>query len=549
MGGGLLQLVAYGAQDVYLTGNPQITYFKVVYRRHTNFAMETQEFPLVGTIDFGNSGISTLSRNGDLINKMYLRVIISEVNPNGNNFAWTRRLGHAIIDNIEISIGGTVIDRQYGTWIDIWYELARKGDHERGYDILIGDVDSMTAYNTNIKPQYTIYLPFQFWFNRNVGLSIPIIALQYHDLRINVRFNNLEQCIIRDQNMDITGITIENASLLVNYVFLDTEERRRFAQVGHEYLIEQTQFNGTELVNQLIQRYTLDYNFPTKEIIWAMKNGNYTNGSSFIYYTNRDSWTKKDNKIPNSNTALIDASIKIIKESVIVGIDPSNISGGDWIEVPPNSITSVGSINITNDSLLNVYINNNSLSIGTYTITGKIRVDIVVDSLNVVNCFNVVSGITVRDLSIPISQMTDTRYLPINPIVSQFNNYGILIDGTVNPVSQAILYLNGHERFDIREGAYFNYVQSDQHHSNTPKDGINVFSFSLFPEEHQPSGAANLSRIDSTVLENRYIDSTFSIGLPELNFLNADNLLYIFGTNYNILRVLSGMAAVAYTSV
>lgn len=547
MGGGLLQLVAYGAQDVYLTGNPQITYFKVVYRRHTNFAMETQEFPLVGNIAFGNTGNCVLSKNGDLISRMYLRVAISEVITNGNNFAWTRRLGHAIINNVDVSIGGTVIDRQYGTWIDIWYELARKGDHERGYNKMIGDVPELTNYNSNGKPQYTIYIPLQFWFNRNIGLSIPIIALQYHEVRISATFSALEQCIVRDQNMDITGISIVNAVLLVNYVFLDTEERRRFAQVGHEYLIEQTQYNGTELATELISRYTLDYNFPTKEIIWATKNGNYTNGSSFVYYSDRDDWEDNDNY---DKSALEEASEKIIKESIAVGVNPIDEGNtGDWIEVPSSGITTIGNINITNDYSDSVFVNSNSLVIGTYSITDKIKVDVVVDSLGDVNCYNIVSDITVRDLSIPLQFITDTRYQPIDPIVIQFNNYGILIDGSVNPVSQSVIYLNGHERFDIREGNYFNYVQSDQHHSNTPKDGINVYSFSLFPEEHQPSGTANLSRIDSTLLEVRYLESTFAVGLPELNFLNADNRLFVFGTNYNILRILSGMGAVAYTSV
>ena len=108
-----------------------------------------------------------------------------------------------------------------------------------------------------------------------------------------------------------------------------------------------------------------------------------------------------------------------------------------------------------------------------------------------------------------------------------------------NIVEHGLLQLNGHDRFDRREGAYFNYVQPDQHHTNTPADGINVYSFALHPEQHQPSGTANLSRIDNTQLNLWFADPTARRGLPSLNFLSTDNKLFIFSMNYNVLRVMS----------
>lgn len=546
MGGGIMQLVAYGAQDVYLTGNPQITFFKIVYRRHTNFSVEVIEHSVIGNVDFGKRVTIVFTRNADLINKMYVKIKFNSVDPLGNKFAWIRRLGHAILSTIEFELGGTIMDRQYGTWLDIWYELARQGDHERGYAHMIGDIPELITYNAEVKNSFTLFIPLQFWFNRHVGLSIPLIALQYHDARIHIEFNQKQNVIIKDCNFDDTLVEMDDVTLLTNYIYLDSEERRRFAQVGHEYLIEQIQFNGVEPVLNLTQRYKLDYSHPTKEIIWAMKNGNYTTGKRFIFYSHLSDWTKcdPDNNDPNCKTPLEDAACKIILESVSVNEQPVE---GLWIEVLGLTTQTVGTINVTNNSIQSVYVNASSLTIGEYGITNKINADVIVSNEGVVSCDSVSTTLTTRDLSVPHEFMTDTRNNPCDPFVNQFSNYGILIDGTINPIQFAIIKLNGHDRFDRREGAYFNYVQPDQHHSNSPKDGINVYSFSLYPEQHQPSGTANLSLIESTLLTITFLESTASPDLPDLNFLNEDNQLFVFCMNYNIMRIMSGLGGIAYS--
>ena len=493
-----MQLVSYGAQDIYLTGNPQITFFKTVYRRHTNFSIETIEQALNGNIAFDNRATITLTRNADLVHKMYVKITLSAVDPGNSNFAWVRRIGHAILGLIEAELGGTIFDRQNGTWLDIWYELARSGDHERGYDHMIGDVPELTTYNSEPKPEYKLFIPLQFWFNRHTGLAIPLIALQYHDLRIHINFQPLQNLIVSDSSFDTSLPSIIDASLLINYVYLDSEERRRFAHVGHEYLIEQIQFNGTEDVNDLVERFQLDYNHPTKEIIWAMRNGNYINSRKFIYYTHEDNW--EDN--------ILEAASIIVLNSISVGTDPTQTVGGTWEEVLGNDIETVGTINVSNNNQNSVYVNPESLKIGDYGITDKINADIAIDQDGNITINNITTVLTIRDLSISTEDMEDTRNNPNDVCINQFSNYGILLDGSINPVSSALIKLNGHDRFDEREGRYFNYVQTDQHHSNTPKPGINVYSFALHPEEHQPSGTANLSRIDDTSITIRFLEST-----------------------------------------
>ena len=552
MTAGLMQLVTYGSQDVYLTGNPQITYFKVVYRRHTNFAIETLEQTFIGNINFGNKVTAIFKRNADLINKMYIKVVLSEIDPQGSNFAWVKRLGHAIISQVDIEIGGTIIDRQYGTWLDIWYELARRGNHERGYKKLIGETEELIEFNTLTKPEYEIYIPLKFWFNRFVGLSIPLIALQYHDVRVHVEFNKKEKLIIRDNEFDDEAVKILNASLLVNYIYLDTEERRRFAQVGHEYLIEQLQFIGEEKVLEKNKIYRIDYNHPVKEIIWVMQKGEYITGKRFIYYTHRDKWDEyykktDEDDIEYLTTEIIEASKKIIKESISVNDLPDN--EGEWIEVETMTSATIGTLNIKNNYESSVYVNIKSLEINGEYLIDKINADITINELGMINVDEIESDLTVRYLSIPHERMIDTRYNPQDAYIYMHHNYGLLIDGTVNPIKYGQIKFNGHNRFDRREGNYFNYIQPLEHHSNTPADGINVYSFSLYPEEHQPSGTANLSRIDETVLELWFNDNTltaFDTDLPDINLLNEDNKLLIYGTNYNILRIMSGMAALAY---
>ena len=267
MGGGLMQLVAYGAQDIYLTGNPQITFFKVVYRRHTNFAMEAVEQTLNGSVGFGNKVTATVSRNGDLVGRMYVEADISALAANDDEV--TANTGTVLINEVTCEIGGQQIDKQYGHWMEVWAELtepqglactvAAAGTHKTGtpYQNMAcaGGVAGVAVTGTSLEK---VHVPLQFWFNRNPGLALPLIALQYHEVKVSVTFG---------ASADATSETDASlaAKLWADYIYLDTDERRRFAQVSHEYLIEQVQFQSYSSSDSM----DLTFNHPVKELVWT----------------------------------------------------------------------------------------------------------------------------------------------------------------------------------------------------------------------------------------------------------------------------------------
>ena len=362
MGGGLMQLVAYGAQDIYLTGNPQITFFKVVYRRHTNFAMEAIEQTFNGSVSTGNRVTCTVSRNGDLVHRMWLQGTATTTSSSLN-------AGHGLVDNIELEIGGQKIDKHYGDWLEAWSNLTMPAGHFTGYKTLTMD-------NTGGETAGAFYVPLQFWFCRNPGLALPLIALQYHEVKVNLTFGSP------------TGVSALTCALWVDYIYLDTDERRRFAQVSHEYLIEQLQFTGDETVAAGSNNIRLNFNHPVKELVW---------------------------------------------------------------------VTYAGS-----------------------------------DTLALADTYQAAAS-----------------------------------GGTCK------LQLNGHDRFAARPALYFTHVQPFQHHTRIPAGNVFCYSFALKPEEHQPSGTCNFSRIDN---------ATLTMGAA------AAGVAKIFAVNYNVLRVMSGMGGLAYSN-
>lgn len=578
MAGGLLQIVAYGAEDMYLTNNPQITFFKVVYRRHTNFSIQTFEKTFNDSPNFGKKSKVKLYRLGDLATKMYLRVVINKITATPDvKFAWIRRLGHAMINRIDIEIGGILIDRHYGTWLDIWYELARQGKHDNGYNKHIGDIDALTAFNDKSKPESVLYIPLRFWFNRHYGLALPLISIQYHEIYLIVDFERKEKLIVRCENFtNWADVSILEVGLVTDYIYLDMHERERFADISHEYLIEQTQYFGDETLEESPKRLKLDFNFATKELIWAMKNGNYTTGKRFLCYSNKEDWSEQ----------IMECSLEILLRSMILlrgpkfGVDSSGskiiISPGLpppdcglWEEFEAGSINLVssnGNFIVTNNSKVtedypgnSLWINLNSLTIGNYSITDKISAVIVVSEDNVISITEIVSGILERDISFPVEMMTDTRLnefgecpndttINSDVCVYQFNNYGLFITGNGNPLEYAMLEYNGEERVQKRNGRFFGDLQPYMHHSNTPANGINLYSFAIEPEKLQPTGSSNFSKIENIILTTWFGDTSNPDGdLPILNVLNPDSRLFIFAFSYNILRVISGLVGLSYT--
>ena len=401
MGGGLLQLVAYGAQDVYLTGNPQITFFKVVYRRHTNFALESIQQTFNGSVNFGQRVTATISRNGDLISRAYL---VMSKSANTTFVDAVPYLGLRVIKSAEVEIGGQRIDKHYSDWMYIWNELSLPAGKKEGYYKMVGGSGASVG---------KMYVPLEFWFCRNIGLALPLIALQYHEVKVVIEFAEGSEC---GASGALSGGL--SAELWVDYIYLDTDERRKFAQSSHEYLIEQLQFTGKETASTKIK---LNFNHPVKELVWVAK-----------------------------------------------------MTGGD------------------NDNWFN-YCTNNALV--------------------------TVNGTTYKTVAEELG--------PSSP--------------AVNCVNTAKLILNGNDRFYARDGDYFNLVQPFQHHENVPNNrGINVYSFALKPEEHQPSGTLNMSRIDTATLDLTYNTVTGATTKP--------SEISVFAVNYNVLRILSGMGGIAYSN-
>lgn len=444
MSGGLMQLVAYGAQDIYLTGNPQITYFKVVYRRHTNFAMESIEQTFMGNPDFGKKVTALISRNGDLIHRVYLQVELPEIDPSVSG-RWTDEVGHHLIRIAEVEIGGQRIDRHFGDWLQIWSELTLPFGMRTTYNKMVGKTLALCTFNTAIKPRTTLYIPLQFWFCRNAGLALPLIALQYHEVKINMEFRPIELLWV-----DVSGSFDPNVrnhhllscSLWVDYIYLDTDERRRFAQVSHEYLIEQLQFTGEESISNTSNKIRLSFNHPSKELIWVVQ---------------KDSHIGVPGAPVNNQWSNYQLDAFDVVSTPFAMYDAPNYGG-------------VG---------------------GNFSTTGGATV-----------------GATFGD-----------------------------------PVVFAKLQLNGHDRFAGREGSYFNLVQVYQSHtSGTLSEGINIYSFGLKPEEHQPSGTVNFSRIDNATLQFAVHPGTFQAVNPETGQITVTTArVRIYATNYNVLRIMSGI--------
>jgi hypothetical protein len=435
MGGGLLQLVAYGAQDVYLTGNPQITFFKVVYRRHTNFAIEAIQQTASGSNSLGSRATYQITRNGDLIHRVYFYGKLKNAHPSVD-MALVPNVGQKLLKTVELEIGGQRIDKHYSEWLYIWNELSLPYGKREGYYKMIGANVENCCTKLPATKSYELYVPLEFWFCRNVGLALPLIALQYHEVKINIEYESVSNlrdvsvknyCIENDVANGVvkndtyetssSSLTLEDPTLWVDYIFLDTDERRRFAQLSHEYLIEQLQFTGTDTITSSgsnpdsMKSLRMNFNHPCKELVWAIKSSTDANK----VYWNNFSTAEKDFDVDDNST---------------------------------------------------------------------------------------------------------------------FNNYVV----SKNPVMQAKIMLNGNDRFATRQGEYFSLVQPYQHHENTPDmyhKGINVYSFALKPEEHQPSGTLNMSRIDTAVLS---LSSRIT------------GTIHIFAVNYNVLRILSGMGGLAYSN-
>jgi hypothetical protein len=437
-GGGLLQLVATGKQDLFLTGNPQISFFKMVYRRHTNFAVESQPMYFDGTPNFGQRITCLIPRRGDLLGKVYLDVTLPRLTDaiTGAPISYTNSIGFALIQEITFEVGEQEIDRQTGEWMEIWTQLSTPASQRDALNAMVGRVDQYLppqiipgAASEGLRLQ----IPLQFYFCRNPGLYLPLLALQYHPVRINITLAPLNTLYFVPQdentlcNVQVNpACSIRNIMLWGDYVYLDVEERRRFVSASHEYLIEQVQYTPPYSLtyNQMTATIPVEFNHPLKE---------------FLIVAQRDEMVNRNEKFNYSSLA--------IGEAVPAQVQP--------------------------------YLN-----------FGQSRTDL---------------------------------------------------------IASAVLQLDGYDRFQARGPEYFRLVQPYDHHTTTPVNSfIYTYSFALRPEDAQPTGTLNASRIDSIVWK---IDMNPILSMPSIPLAQqrGNCHIIIYGLNYNVFRVVNGFGGLLYT--
>jgi len=444
-GGGLLQLVATGKQDIYLTGNPQISFFKMVYRRYTNFATEAQAMYFDGTPNFGQRITCLIPRRGDLLGRVYLDVTLPLIkDTNGNPLSYTNAVGHALIQEITFEVGEQEIDRQTGEWMEIWTQFTTPTSQRAALNEMIGRVE---PYNVlDIKPGAKsdglhLLIPLQFYFCNNPGLYLPLLAMQYSPIRINITLRPLQQLFwVAPPNpppavwmpactnqVDCTT-PIVNMMLWGEYVYLDVEERRMFVNNSHEYIIEQVQYTPPYALtaSQTNAVISVEFNHPIKEFFF------------------------------------------------------------------------VAQLDIMNN--VNEWFNYSNLPIGYSTPAALV------------------------------------------PYISS-----IAPSGRMDLISSAVLQLDGYDRFSSRSAQYFRLEQPYDHHTTTPVNSfIYNYSFALRPEDVQPTGTMNASRIDSIVWNIQMNNILSQATLPAAQQRGNCHIV-IYGHNYNVFRIINGFGGLLFT--
>jgi len=446
MAGGLMQLVAYGAQDVYLTGQPKVTFFQAVYKRHTNFAMENIQQTVNGTASAGGRVSVTIARNGDLVGNMYVALTpqgVSTANLTSTNsnydMCW---VAERAIAAVELTIGGQRIDKHYQTWFRLYAECFLGESDKINY----GKMTSTPIGTIDATNKSYVYLPLLFFFNRNPGLYLPLIALQYHEVRLDFDLTSYFGTYF--------GTSSPVFEVWANYIYLDTEERRRFAQKGHEYLIEQVQHTGGDSIAATgSSTVRLSFNHPVKELIWCYSN---TTAASL-------------NSMWNFSTSVANVNVTVSPLASATGVTGSTALLPHEVGCPHLFSNVSGAANVF------------WVEEGTRGFTGA-------------------------------------------------NGY------EVGPLKDFKLVLNGQDRFKEQLGKYFNQYQPYVYHTGVPYPGIYAYSFALQPEEHQPTGTCNFSRIDNA-----------QVAL-NLKAEGNNTLQKMFAVNYNILRIQSGMGGLAFSN-
>lgn len=502
MTGGLIQLVAYGVEDMFITQNPQITFFKTIYRRYTNFSTEPIAQYFTQIIDFSKKATCSISRNADLAGQIYLVITLPPIQftDGVTKFAWINKVGFAIIKSIEVEIGGQSIDKHYGEWLNIWFELTHQ--QNSGVNNMLGNVSELTDYSSD-KQEYTIYIPLNFWFCKSSGTALPLVSLRYSQVNINLELNDASQCY-----------TISPT----NYIQLD-DDIVNFQQ--YEY-IEQN-VNGT-----IASGIYSHYDILTKRLY-------YTAVSSNLF-----------------QSATTDTSLSISDQRTILYSPPNltyyinGITSG-YKAMPLYNVTpkTYSYKKLTNLSLLDCYlmVDYIYLDVEERLKFAQSKHEYLIEQVRfagqkVIESANKTVSIDLLQPTKLLVWVVQQNYLVNSGINDVFNYTDSYIykngiqTGKSLIASESIL-LNGVQRINSMNGSVFNYVQSYQYFDYPASAGLNLFSFCLFPAKDLPSGSCNMSQIDNINIQ---------MNLSGIIRISNQATFRAYGLNYNVLRVVDGLA-------
>jgi hypothetical protein len=538
MGGGLLQLVAYGAQDAYITGNPHITFWKVLYKRHTNFAIEAMRVNFTGAPAYGQRVVAVVNRNADLVWKTYVEIALPDMTAPVTDPVWTsgaqRRIGYLLLQQIEVEIGGQIIDRHYGEWLYLWETLTADYDTSVKLDAMVGGSlggTSTSALACRGRPN-VLYVPLQFWFNRNPGLALPLIALQYHEVRFNITLADSTDLVASTNFSNINQAANalpapRDMALYLDYVYLDVDERRRFAQESHEYLIDQLQFTGQQTITTSSARIDLTLNHPIKELVWVFQDARKTDCGSTTTLSTGYTQPFSYDDIVNRARLQINGQDRFDERygDYFWKVQPyqHHTGGGFWPTKNAQSFANALSVTGTPTS-----------ASATFTLTV---------ATGTAGSYSNLVGVLIPGMTVTGAGITGSNIIrSITPGATAGSGAMVFIDSFTSTVSTYTATTNRVADDDAITSTGTLTTAAQTYQAANP---INVYSFAISPEEHQPSGTCNFSRIDNATLVFDSIASGAAGTFPSKSFPYN---FRIYAVNYNIFRIMSGMGGLAYSN-
>ena len=485
MGLGLLILVSTGKENLYFSSQPDITFFKIAYRRYTNFSIEAIQQYFKTTPDFGRRCTINIGKNADLMGMTYLYVELPQISSiNSSKFAWTEKIGLALINFIEIEIEGNIIDRHYGDWINIWLELITSDGHKKSINKMIGNVSELTNFSNN-KRSMKLYIPLCFWYCLDSGLALPLIALAHNDIKLHIEFNDISLCYNISPSYYIK--INENFCLLNNgELFYQYNQNNKI--IG--------QFISFDEINQYL------YYNPIKD--------------TFI--------------VPLINN---DPSLQLI------GIDSNFI-----MNITINSVVVQNNnyFKFTTPSLINSYLLVNYIYLDNYE-----RVKFLNNSHEYIipivqylpeKIINSTNSIYKLPLINPVKLLVWRCILALNKNLNNIFNYTCRpYINEDNLIYKNLLIINSINRIDLNSIQYYTSIQKYQNDFNNNQKGIYMYSFSLYPKDIQPSGTLNFSKIDDA-----YIQLTMN------KIINYQNPVYIkaYAIQYNLFKTKNGIGGLVF---